>query len=145
MSYNNTGVGFIMDLYSNVGAPPEEAIEEISKMLVTNTACEPYRDDAYPHVVLYREKNLDKSQFFASVFYDRFVEQTKLRVINFPGRCGWTLLGVCAQKGRVELAKWVLKNGGNPDYCNDRGESMKEIAKNAEISEEAKKEFENLV
>jgi hypothetical protein len=132
--HSGTGIDFIMDLYRCAGntRDPQSQINYVERMLATNSACEAYEDPEYPGVKLYREVGLDlgklREAFLDQSFFDNFVARTKLRVINYPGRCGWTLLGACAKHGAIDLAKWVLQHGGNPDHCNGEGESMKKVA-----------------
>lgn len=148
--YSDVGTGFIRALYQHANKinDPKFQIDYVQGLLAANTMCEPYEDPEFPGKALYREVGLDlekmKKEFFFEQAFDDFVARTKLRVINYPGRCGWTLLGACAENGAIDLAKWVIQHGGNPDYCNDRGQSMKEIAAAAGLPEGIRKQFMDL-
>lgn len=145
--YSDVGLGFILALYRHTDKidDPKFQIDYVQGLLSENTVCEPYEDSEFPGKAIYREVGLNlakmRKEFLFQEAFDDFVARTKLRVINYPGRCGMTLLGASARCGAIDLAKWVLQHGGNPNYCNEKGQTMKQIAAVSNLPDEILKKF----
>jgi len=64
--------------------------------------------------------DVNPKEFWFSSLYRKFMKKTKGgNIVNYPGRCGWTLLGCAAQQCEVKLAKWLIQMGANVDEGND--------------------------
>jgi len=65
------------------------------------------------------DPHVNPSQFLTPEAYNEFMEKTCRNPINFPGRCGWTLLGAACMYGKIKLAKWLIIVGANVNIGND--------------------------
>ena len=124
-------VGFVMGLYNPLeGMDHSKHVDFIVSELYSHPSVMVYYHEE-SHQNRFREKHMPKpGDFFSPRLYEKWLDETKGLVINYPGRCGWTLLGACALYGYVELAEWLIKNGGNVSHCNDRGESIRPSRRN---------------
>jgi len=64
-----------------------------------------------------------------------YLNANTLPSVDYPGRCGWTLLQTAARVGDLGLAKWLIeKQKANINLANDNGVlPLSEAAKNGQV------------